>query len=47
MHYAQGNEKLVLTANPYTPISQPMPLTEDPEIRRTRKIVLIIVGVCL
>ncbi|CAM2726257.1 unnamed protein product [Rotaria socialis] len=24
-----------------------MPLTEDPEIRRTRKIVLIIVGVCL
>ncbi|CAM2726260.1 unnamed protein product [Rotaria socialis] len=47
MQYAQGSEKVVLTTSPYMPVSQPLSLNEDPEIRRTRKVLLIIVGVCL
>ncbi|CAF4086602.1 unnamed protein product, partial [Rotaria magnacalcarata] len=47
MQHAQGNKKIVLTTGPYIPASQPFPLNEDPEIQPARKILLIIVGVCL
>ncbi|CAF3859075.1 unnamed protein product [Rotaria magnacalcarata] len=47
MQYEERSGKAILMASPYTSISHTVALTEDREIRRTRKIVLIIVGVCL
>ncbi|CAF4516730.1 unnamed protein product, partial [Rotaria magnacalcarata] len=28
-------------------VSQPLPLNKDPEIRETRKLILLILGVCI
>ncbi|CAF3127617.1 unnamed protein product [Rotaria socialis] len=47
MQYEQGSEKVVPMASPYKSVSQPLSLAEDFEIRRTRKILLIMLGVCL
>ncbi|CAF0997331.1 unnamed protein product [Rotaria sordida] len=47
MQYEQGSEKVDMINTPYIPVSRPLLLNEDPEIRRTRKILIIILGVCL
>ncbi|CAF3632865.1 unnamed protein product [Rotaria socialis] len=44
MRYAQDNDKVLLIDSPYMPASQPLSLTDDPEIRRTRKILLILLS---
>ncbi|CAF1625952.1 unnamed protein product [Rotaria magnacalcarata] len=47
MQYAQDNEKFVAMGSPYMPVSQLLSLTDDPEIRRTRKNLRILLGVLL
>ncbi|CAF3379955.1 unnamed protein product [Rotaria socialis] len=47
MQYAQNNEKIVVMGNPYVPVSQLLSLADDPEIRRTRKNLRILLGVLL
>ncbi|CAF3127670.1 unnamed protein product [Rotaria socialis] len=41
----QNHEKVVAMDTPYMPVSQLLSLNDDPEIRRTRKILLVILGV--
>jgi hypothetical protein len=47
MQYKPENEKVAMVAGPYTPVIRPLSLTEDREVQRTRKILMIILGVCL
>ncbi|CAF1625958.1 unnamed protein product [Rotaria magnacalcarata] len=47
MDYAQDNGKVLLIDSPYTLASQRLSITDDPEIRRTRRILLITFGVLL
>ncbi|CAF2058350.1 unnamed protein product [Rotaria magnacalcarata] len=47
MHHEQGSEQVVTVASPNKSVSQLLSLTEDSEIQRTRKILLIMLGVCL
>ncbi|CAF3771104.1 unnamed protein product [Rotaria sp. Silwood1] len=44
MQYKQGSEKVDMINTSYIPVSRPLSLTEDPEIQRTRKILLIILS---
>ncbi|CAM4965179.1 unnamed protein product [Rotaria socialis] len=47
MKYEQGNENAVMVASSTLPVSKPFSLTEDPEIKRARKILGIILGVLI
>lgn len=47
MQYDPGSEKVAVTSIGYLPITQQLHVTEDPQIRRTRKRFLIILGVLL
>ncbi len=47
MQYKPETEKVAMMASPYIPVVRPLPLTEDREVQRTRKILMIIVGVFL
>ncbi|CAF0907571.1 unnamed protein product [Rotaria sordida] len=47
MQYKQGNEKVYMMDGYNQPLSKLFPFNQDPEIQRTRKILLIILGVCL
>ncbi|CAM4936780.1 unnamed protein product [Rotaria socialis] len=44
MHTAQEKDNAVLIDSPCMPASQPLSLTDDPEIRRTLKILLILLS---
>ncbi|CAF3565778.1 unnamed protein product [Rotaria sp. Silwood1] len=47
MRFEQGSEKVGMINTSSIPVSKPLSVIEDPEIQRTRKILLIILGVCL
>jgi len=47
MQYQPGSEKIAMTNTAYTPVTQPLSLAHDPQIQRTRKIFIIILGVGL
>ncbi|CAF1418733.1 unnamed protein product [Rotaria sp. Silwood1] len=47
MQYKQESEKVGMINTFWMPVSKPISPAEDPEIQRTRKILLIILGVCL
>ncbi|CAF1266111.1 unnamed protein product [Rotaria sordida] len=47
MQYKQEGEKVGMINTSWIPVSKPLSSTEDPEVQRTRKILLIILGVCL
>ncbi|CAF1181142.1 unnamed protein product [Rotaria sordida] len=46
MQYKQGSETVDMINTPYILVSRPLSSNEDPEVQRTRKIFLIILGVC-
>ncbi|CAF4079334.1 unnamed protein product, partial [Rotaria sp. Silwood1] len=46
MQHTQGTEKVGMIILPSILGSKPSSVTEDSQIRRTRKILLIILGVC-
>lgn len=47
MEYEQVNEKVAVTSIGYIPISRPLQMTQDSEIRRTRKGLVIILSILL
>ncbi|CAF4167236.1 unnamed protein product, partial [Rotaria sordida] len=47
MKYEPGSEKVVMIGNTYFQATKSLTLTEDPEIQRPRKILLIILGIFL
>jgi hypothetical protein len=47
MQYKPENEKMVMMDGPYIAAPRPLFLTEDHQIRRTRKVLIIILGVLL
>jgi len=47
MQYKPEAEKVAMMGGPYTPGVQPVSLAEDPQVQRTRKVLMIILGVCL
>ena len=47
MHYQPEVEKVAMMNVPNMVAPIPLLLTENPEVQRTRKILLIILGVCL
>jgi hypothetical protein len=47
MQYQPETEKVAMMSSSYTPVSKPLSRTEDPQIQRNRKILMVIVGVCL
>ena len=47
MQYKSETEKVAPMATQYIPVSQALPLANDPQIQRTRKILIILLGVCL
>ncbi len=47
MQYQPETEKVFMMNNPCTPAFRPVPLTEDHEVQRTRKILMIILTVLL
>ncbi|CAF2025392.1 unnamed protein product [Rotaria magnacalcarata] len=47
MQYSKKNENVAAIASPGIMVSQPLPLNKDPEIRETRKLILLILGVCI
>jgi hypothetical protein len=47
MQYKPEAEKVAMMGAPYTLGVQSVPLADDPQVQRTRKIFMIIVGVCL
>jgi hypothetical protein len=47
MQYKPETEKVAMVAGPYQPVVRPLSLAEDREVQRTRKIFMIILGVCL
>jgi hypothetical protein len=47
MQYKSETEKVAPMVTSYIPVSQGMAPANDPQIQRTRKILIIILGVCL
>jgi hypothetical protein len=47
MQYKQETEKVAMMNSSYMTVTKPLSLTEDREVQRTRKILIIILGVCL
>jgi hypothetical protein len=47
MQYKPENEKMVMMDGPYIAAPRPLLLTEDHQVQRTRKVLLIILGVLL
>jgi hypothetical protein len=47
MQYKSETEKVATMATPYMPVPQATSPNDDPQIQRTRKILIIILGVCL
>ena len=47
MQYNPESEKVAMMGSSYTPVPKPLSRAEDPQIQRTRKMFMIIVGVCL
>ncbi len=47
MQYKPESEKVPVMGVSYTPVTNRLSPAEDPQIRHTRKILLIILGVCL
>ncbi|CAF0872362.1 unnamed protein product [Rotaria sordida] len=47
MQYEQGSEKVNIVGAHNTLIAKPLPMNQDPEVQRTRRIFLIVLGVCL
>jgi hypothetical protein len=47
MQYKSESEKVAPTSALYIPVSQAIPSAKDPQIQRTRKILVILLGVCL
>jgi hypothetical protein len=47
MQYNQETEKVAMMDSSYMTVPKPLLLTEDREVQRTRKILIIILGVCL
>jgi hypothetical protein len=47
MQYEPGTEKIAMMGGTYMPPTTPMTLADVPQIKRTRKILLIILGVCV
>ncbi|CAF1426482.1 unnamed protein product [Rotaria sordida] len=47
MQPEQGTDKVIITTSPTLPVSKQLLLATDPEIRRTRKILAVIYGICL
>jgi hypothetical protein len=47
MQYKPENEKMVMMNGPYTDAPRPLLLTEDHQVQRTRKVLIIILGVLL
>ena len=42
-----GNEKAATTGGGYMPVPRLSNMADEPQIKRTRKILVIILGVCL
>jgi len=47
MQYKPETEKVAMTGTAYIPVPQPLSLAEDHQVQRTRKILMIILGVLL
>ena len=47
MQYEQGAEKVAMASGAYNPATRLLTLYEDPHIQRPRKILLIMLGICL
>jgi hypothetical protein len=47
MQYNQDTDKVAMMNSSYITVPKPLLLTEDREVQRTRKILIIILGVCL
>jgi hypothetical protein len=47
MQYKPETDKVAMMAIPYTPVIQSISPTDDPQIQRTRRILSIILGICL
>ncbi len=47
MQHKPENEKMVMMTGPYMAAPRPLLLTEEHQVQRTRKVLLIILGVCL
>ncbi|CAF0803910.1 unnamed protein product [Rotaria sordida] len=47
MQYEQGSEKVNIVGAHNTLVAKPLPMNQDPEVQRTRRILLIVLGVCL
>jgi hypothetical protein len=47
MQYKQETEKVAMMDSSYMAVPKPLSLVEDREVQRTRKILIIILGVCL
>jgi hypothetical protein len=47
MQYKQETEKVATMDRSYMVVPKPLSLAEDREVQRTRKILVIILGVCL
>jgi len=47
MQYKPETDKVAMMAIPYTPVIQSISPIDDPQIQRTRRILSIILGICL
>jgi hypothetical protein len=47
MQHQPETEKVAMTNTSYMVVRKPLSLAEDHEVQRTRKILIIILGVCL
>ena len=47
MQYNTENEKVFVGNTSYSPLPNRSLLTHDPQVKRTRKILIVILGVCL
>ncbi len=47
MQYEPGTEKVAMMSGPNNPISRPLTVTENPQLQRSRKILLVMLGICL
>ncbi|CAF1405366.1 unnamed protein product [Rotaria sordida] len=47
MQYEPGTDKVAMMDTPYVPTTRPLALAEDPQVQRPRKVLLIMLGICL
>jgi hypothetical protein len=47
MRYEPGTEKVAMMGGQYTTTIQPVMLTEDPQLKRSRKVLMIMLSICL